>query len=726
MAAAALAASVAAGWAGVERLHKAREAARQAAELNRQRAAAELRRGFEALRAGNVAGALAQLETTRGIDADLADSLAGRWLVRRTHGEQEILLTPQQAAAPGKARDLYAITLAPDGRTAAVAGADGAVRLLCGLDDTVIVRTIAAHDEINEVCFSADGSLLATAGQDGRLRWWHVSAAGLESAGTALPDAGPLYAAAFAPDGRSLACGGEDRIVRLVRLDAPEEPSALFEFEKPPGKSPEIESLVFVDADTIAVSCGDQLVVLHTATGRLVRAFARPTQGNRNAVFGSLTVSPDGSRLMACGTDSGAHVWDIATGRIVQSFAGHPAWVQGCAFAPDGSRVATACRDGGIRVFDAASGRLLERLLGHVGRVWSVAYEPSGMLLSAGADGTVRRWDPAVGFEAAAMSVTSMPGDEILTVSAGIDAESVVLTDRTRHVREIDVGGIGIVSRERWQHAGADDASVWQAALDRRGRRLAISHWRSAAPPDILSLDGTDRVPTRSRPLPLPDGVDPAEAIPCWTPGGELVVRTMDGGLFWCVADLKNIRRIGTLAGTVHAIEAAPAGPPRVASIGDRAVIHPLPASSADRSNLAAPLVLSVGGETTAVAWSPDATTIACGTRTGAVHLFDATSGASQGVLAVHERMIEALAFAPDGRILFAADRDHVRLSDTATLTTFDELRPGIEIRGMCLTADTERLVLGGAASASAALPQAAVPRTGEKARLAVMELRAP
>jgi WD40 repeat protein len=176
------------------------------------------------------------------------------------------------------------------------------------------------------------------------------------------------------------------------------------------------------------------------------------------------------------------------------------------------------------------------------------------------------------------------------------------------------------------------------------------------------------------------------------------------------------VRRIGTVDGVVHLLAAAPAGPPRVATIGDRAVIHTLPGSLENRSRLAPPLVLPIAIETTAVAWSPDATVIACGTRTGIVQLFDTASGSLLGSLAPHERMIEALAFSPDGRILFAADHDCVRVADVATLTTFDELRPGGRIRAIGLKTDGSGLVIAGR-----------VPRSeGADAALVVVELASP
>jgi WD40 repeat protein/tRNA A-37 threonylcarbamoyl transferase component Bud32 len=722
LAAAAMAASLLAAWVGVARMQDAARTTARELDLRRQRAAAELRRGFEALRAGNVAGALQQLETTRGIDADLADSLAGRWLVRRTHGERRVLLAPAgSASAPAAAasppRDLYAITLAADGTTAAVAGADGTIRLLRDLDGTPVITTVKAHDEVNAVAFSRDGRRLISAGQDGRLRWWKVTPTGLEPAGEATPGAGPLYAAAISPDGRSIATGGADRVVWLVELAAAGRVREVFQFDDLPGKSPEVESATFIDAGTLAVSCGDSVMLIDVVGGRLVRELKRAGKVNRKAVFGSLTPSSDGRRLMACGTDATAHVWDVATGELELSLPDHPGWVQGCGFSPDGTELVTACRDGGVRVFNAATGRLLNRLLGHVGRVWSVAWEPAGTILSAGADGTVRRWDPGVGLDAAMLRAIDVPCEELVALVVGptVPAKAAASTAARDVVFASGVpGGMWQVDLDRSTARPLPlpgGGSPWQFDLDRPRGRLAIA-WRASRPVDVIATRAAGGSVAQ---VALPES-DPADANPCWTPAGELVVRSEDGGLHWCPPDLVGVRRIGTVDGVVHLVAAAPAGPPRVATIGDRAVIHPLPCSPSDRSSLGSPLVLPIAIETTAVAWSPDATVIACGTRTGVVQLFDTSTGASLGSLAPHERMIESLAFSPDGRILFAADHDCVRVADVATLTTFDELRPGGRIRAIGLTTAGTGLVIAGR-----------VPRSeGADAALVVVELASP
>jgi WD40 repeat protein/tRNA A-37 threonylcarbamoyl transferase component Bud32 len=719
LAAAALAAMVVAGWAGMARSRDAWRADAREQEIRRQRAVAELRRGFEALAAGNVAGALSQLKATRDIDAGLAESLAGRWLLRRTHGEQGIVLAAQgsesRSTSSARPRDLYSITVARSGSKAAAAGADGTVHLLRGLEASPTVQAVAAHDEVNGICFSTDETRLATVGQDGRLRWWDVTEAGLTPRGEVDPRVGPLYAVAFSPDGRALAIGGEDRAVRLVDLEAPESMRELFRFEPPPGRSPDVESIVFVDARTLAASCGDQIVLLDAEDGRRVRPCEFDPDDKRSAVIGSLTVSPDGTRLLGCGTDSRAHVWDTADGRLEMSLEKHPAWVQGCAFSPDGARIATACRDGAVRMFDAARGAPLARMVGHVGRVWSVAFEPRGTLLSAGADGTVRRWDSQIAPAAALLRRVPMPGLNVYELVDGTAGEALPASAAANVCAAEAVEGFVAVdcrSGDVRQIVRPAVGKAWALAYDGGHRRLAVS-FRTPAPPRIVPLAADGGSPWA---IPLPDGADPTDSLLAWTPRGELVVWSIDGGLSWCASDLTGIRRVASTEGVVHVIAAAPAGPPRVALAGARTTIHSLP-SGIVPAKRRPPIELPVAGEGVAVAWSPDGSLVACGTRAGAVQLFDAATGAPRGALAPHERRIEGLAFAPDGRILVSADQDSVRISDVATLTTFDELRHGIRLDALCLAKDGDWLVLAGQASGSEA---------DGRARLAVMELPPP
>src|ERR1700687_3919772 len=71
---------------------------------------------------------------------------------------------------------------------------------------------------VRAVAFAPDGNLLASAGDDGKIRLWD-RATGQES-GYLDAHQGIVFALPFAPDGRTLASGGADGTVKLWDLDA--------------------------------------------------------------------------------------------------------------------------------------------------------------------------------------------------------------------------------------------------------------------------------------------------------------------------------------------------------------------------------------------------------------------------------------------------------------------------------------------------------------------------
>lgn len=95
--------------------------------------------------------------------------------------------------------------------------------------------------------------------------------------------------------------------------------------------------------------------------------------------------------------DRSVRMWDVQRGSAVRLFTGHMGNITALAASPNGKFVASADDRGEVLLWDLAAGRLVKRMRGHGrGGVWSLDWSvESSVLVSGGADGTVRVWDVA-------------------------------------------------------------------------------------------------------------------------------------------------------------------------------------------------------------------------------------------------------------------------------------------------------------------------------------------
>jgi transcription initiation factor TFIID subunit 5 len=106
---------------------------------------------------------------------------------------------------------------------------------------------------------------------------------------------------------------------------------------------------------------------------------------------------PNGAYIFSASdqADKTVRMWSFSTGECVRVFSGHTEFISALECSPNGKILASADGAGSIILWDLAKGTMIKRCRGHgKGGIWSLSFSvESTVLVSGGADGTVRLWD---------------------------------------------------------------------------------------------------------------------------------------------------------------------------------------------------------------------------------------------------------------------------------------------------------------------------------------------
>ena len=307
--------------------------------------------------------------------------------------------------------------VSPDGRLLAVLVATTTIQLL-DTQSGQLVQTLAGHQQPPyNLMFTPAGDQLisiselprrsASPTRNSDLRVWDVRSGQLLSSHetapwlinvAGLPSAQTLLTERRQPD--TCARHGSHEVALYTMADllsdqaeiSPRWTNALHLFE---------QVTLSADGAVSAVTAQSQFCVepssvqvWNTQTGVLLANVSLNTPTGKPVYATRLALNPNGS-ILAIGADDGSlTVWDVDSGRRLQTLLGLTASSSRLIFSPDGQLLISGNKDGQVQVWEARSGQLRQTLSGHTAEITHLQSGHQGRFLISGSrDGTARLWD---------------------------------------------------------------------------------------------------------------------------------------------------------------------------------------------------------------------------------------------------------------------------------------------------------------------------------------------
>jgi WD40 repeat protein len=367
----------------------------------------------------------------------------------------------------------------------AAACTDGTVRIWAISDapdaEAQSSEVLLAHKgAVLSIAWSAEGSRLASGGNDGTVCIWNPSAA---FGPVITHDKGaPLHSLAVSEDGMRIAAGSEHGDIFIWDV----------------GNNTNIT----IWHDSSRVLClawqrGQEKVASGSESGdihvwqRAARDPIRSVKPGESGAANDQAVwrvhwSQDGKKLASSSQTGAVQVWEPDTSSAPRLIGKMPDYALGLAWSPDDTTLAAGSTRGEIWLWNAAGGAepglkiSREASQGHGDSVSSLAFLPGGKILaSCGRDGTLRLWDVRSG---AALARTLPVGGSLDDLAHSEDGSKITAAGSDGYLRIWESDGL-VPSLAVPLHQGPVAAVAWNG-----GRIFSASEDGTVR---ILDLDET-------------------------------------------------------------------------------------------------------------------------------------------------------------------------------------------------------------------------------------------
>lgn len=300
----------------------------------------------------------------------------------------------------GHQSDIWSVKFSPDGTLLASGSVDSTAKIW-NRETGQIVLSLKQPEGITALDFSPDGDYLVTSSYDSKLRLWKLPQGSLVR--EFIGHSGTVWCVSFSPDGKTIASCGEDSTIKLWNAETGQ---LIFTFR---GHSRNVWDVKFSpDGATIASGSFDKTIKIWDLKDRkLIK-----TLNQHSEAVVSLAFSPDGQKLVSTSDDKTIKLWNTQNWNLIYSLD-VPEHNQASDFSPDNKFLITGGRDKNafgeflqnifgdsennkgisMRLWDVQTGRLLQTFSLHANDANDVAFSPDGQwIVSASSDRTIELW----------------------------------------------------------------------------------------------------------------------------------------------------------------------------------------------------------------------------------------------------------------------------------------------------------------------------------------------
>ena len=293
-----------------------------------------------------------------------------------------------------------AVAVSPDGLTIATGGQDKIVRLWDPTTGKERARLAGQTGQITSLAFSSDGRSLVSAINEDKVHVWDVATRTEQRQF-------PGVAALLAPDGNTLLTSA-DKNLDVWNLATAQK---IRQLSQPAAG----RFIGFVNDTTFATLGGDNILrFCDFQTGKVLRQLPGHRFGQDDRIY-AVAFAPNGRHVAFGGQSNEIAIYDLATQKLQSCVNGQIYAISALAFSPDSKLVAAGdWTNGTVYLCEVATGRVLERFAGHQGRVFNLAFAPDGSFLVSGSEDTTSLvWDLTGRLSDNAKSAESLSNEEL-------------------------------------------------------------------------------------------------------------------------------------------------------------------------------------------------------------------------------------------------------------------------------------------------------------------------